>query len=270
VRFVVTLRDGRAAGTETEALIDADPDAALVTLLPQLLRALDDDTDPGLADRVLIWVDGTPVIAEQQHTLRSAGLRPGSIVELHAHEEQPALAPSGVAELRVVNGPGAGRVHRLGLGRTVIGHEAPGLSLPDNQLAADALTVIARPGGAVQVLPAAGTAAFIDGVELAGPSAWPAGGYLSTGESVLELSAVSDPDGDVRENPSTLGLEVVRHPRSSRPAPPRPAAAPVAITAGNWPSGATTGPAPGARCSRPWPGRPVTGATPPRIRRSPC
>ena len=218
MRFVVTLRDGRAAGTETEALIDADPDAELVALLPQLLAALDDDTDPALAARVPVWVDGVPV-TDDQHTLRSAAIRPGSIVELHAHEEQPALPPSGVAELRVVNGPGAGRVHRLGLGRTIIGHEAPGLSLPDTQLAADALTVIARPGGAVQVVPAAGTMVAIDGVELAGPAPWPTGGYLTTGESVLELAKVSDPDGDIRENPEALGLQVVRHPRSSRTRP---------------------------------------------------
>jgi S-DNA-T family DNA segregation ATPase FtsK/SpoIIIE len=218
VRFVVTLRDGRAAGTETEALIDADPEAPLAHLFPQLLFALDDDTAAEQANQVPIWVDGTAVIAEQ-HTLRTAGLRPGSVVEIHAHEEQPVHAPSGVAELRVVNGPGAGRVHRLGLGRTIVGHDAPGLSLPDPELAADALTVIARAGGAVAVEPAVGTTALIDGVELDGLSPWPAGGYLTTGESVLELAAVRDPDGDLREIPGELGLEIVRHPRSTRTRP---------------------------------------------------
>lgn len=218
MRFVVTLRDGRAAGTETEALIDADPDTALVLLLPQLLRSLDDDTDPGLAARVPVWVDGNPVATERQ-TLRTAGVRAGSIVELHAHEEQPAVAPSGVAELRVVNGPGAGRVHRLGLGRTVVGHDAPGLSLPDTGLAADALTVVARPGGRVEVEPAAGTPAAIDGVEISGPTPWPAGGYLTAADSALELTAVSEADGDLRENPGQLGFDVVRHQRSTRPRP---------------------------------------------------
>jgi S-DNA-T family DNA segregation ATPase FtsK/SpoIIIE len=121
--------------------------------------------------------------------------------------------------LRVVNGPGAGRVHRLGLGRTIVGHDAPGLSLPDSQLAADALTVIARPGGAVEVDPAPGTTVLIDGVELTGRSNWPAGGYLTTSETVLELTAVSDPDGDVREIPGALVRQVVRHPRSSRTRP---------------------------------------------------
>lgn len=220
MRFVVTLRDGRAAGTETEALIDADPDDTLTALLPHLLRALDDDSTPALAHRVPVWVDGLGVDVER-HTLRTAAIRPGSVIELHAHEEQPALAPSGVAELRVVNGPGAGRVHRLGLGRTVVGHDAPGLSLPDNRLAADALTVLARPGGGVEVDPAPGTAVSIDGVELTGRASWPTGGYLSAGETVLELSAINEPDGDAREDPAALGLEIVRHPRSgrTRPAP---------------------------------------------------
>jgi S-DNA-T family DNA segregation ATPase FtsK/SpoIIIE len=218
VRFVVTLRDGRAAGTETEALIDADPEAPLAGLLPQLLHALDDDSDPRPGTAISLWVDGVAVTADQ-HTLRSAALRPGSVVELHAHEEQPALSLSGVAELRVVNGPGAGRVHRLGLGRTIVGHDAPGLSLPDTELAADALTVTARPGGAVEVSPAPGTSVLIDGIELDGPSTWPIGGYLTTGESVLELSTVSDPDADVREIPDGLGMEIVRHPRSTRTRP---------------------------------------------------
>jgi DNA segregation ATPase FtsK/SpoIIIE, S-DNA-T family len=215
LRFMVTLRDGRAAGTETEALIDADPDATLPALLPQLLQALDDDTDPALASRVPLWVDGVS-ISPDRHTLRSAGVRPGSVLEVHAREEQPALTPSGVAELRVVNGPGAGRVHRLGLGRTVVGHDAPGLSLPDQGLAADALTVLARPGGQVEVDPAPGTFAWIDGVELTGSTQWPRGGYLAVGESVLELTEVSEPDGDAREDGTELGLDIVRHPRSSR------------------------------------------------------
>ena len=218
MRFVVTLRDGRAAGTETEALIDADPDADLATLMPHLLPALDDDTDPARASQVKVWVDGVSV-KPAELTLRSAGIRPGSVIELHAREEQPALALSGVAELRVVNGPGAGRVHRLGLGRTIIGHEAPGLSLPDTHLAADALTVIARPGGAVEVDPAAGTSAFIDGVELSGTLAWPIGGYLTVGETVLELATVSEPDGDTREITGALGLQVIRHPRANRTRP---------------------------------------------------
>ena len=216
MRFVVTLRDGRAAGTETEALIDADPGTPLLALLPQLLQALDDDIDPTFAHRVPIWVDGVAVPPDRNN-LRSAELRPGSVVELHAREEQPVLALSGVAELRVVNGPGAGRVHRLGLGRTVIGHDAPGLSLPDERLAADALTVIARAGGAVEVEPAPGTVATIDGRELSGRSAWTPGSYLVTGESVLELAKISEPDGDARANDAELGLLIVRHPRSSRP-----------------------------------------------------
>jgi S-DNA-T family DNA segregation ATPase FtsK/SpoIIIE len=216
VRFVVTLRDGRAAGTETEVLIDADPDAPLLSLLPQLLQALDDDIDPTFAHRVPLWVDGV-LVAPDRHTLRSAEVRPGSVVELHAREEQPALTPSGLAEVRVVNGPGAGRVHRLGLGRTVIGHDAPGLSLPDDDLAADALTVVARPGGGVEVTPATGTIALIEGVELTGSSPWSPGSYLVTGESVLELAQVSEPDGDAKEDDVELGFEFVRHQRSPRP-----------------------------------------------------
>jgi S-DNA-T family DNA segregation ATPase FtsK/SpoIIIE len=172
VRFAVTLRDGRAAGTQTEALLDAHPDAELGALLPHLLEALDDDTDPAQATQVLVWVDGRRVEAgDHATTLRSAGIRPGSIVELHSHEENPTPQPSGVAEVRVVNGPGAGRVHRLGLGQTVIGHEAAGLDLPDADLAADALTLSARPGGVVVVIPGPQFSARRPGTERALPVA---------------------------------------------------------------------------------------------------
>jgi hypothetical protein len=220
LRFVVTLRDGRAAGTETEALIDADPGTTLLTLLPQLLEALDDDTDPAQAHRVPVWVDGLAVAPDRQ-TLQTSGMRAGSVVEVHAHEEQPALPPSGVAELRVVNGPGAGRVHRLGLGQTVVGHDAPGLTLPDPGLSADALTVIARPGGQVEVEPSSSTLARLDGQEVSRRTPWPLGGYLVVAETVLDLTPVTEPDADTRPDAEGLGAEIVRHARSTpySPAP---------------------------------------------------
>lgn len=222
VRFAVTLRDGRAAGTQTEALIDAHPDTELVRLLPRLLEALGDDTDPAQAGRVPVWVDGHAVPLEDGGsaatcTVRSAGIQPGSIIELHTHEEHPAPPPTGVGEVRVVNGPGAGRVHRLDLGRTVIGHQAPGLDLPDTELPADALTISARPGGLVDVIPAPGTAFLLDGVEHTERRSWPHGGYLQAGRTVLELAEISEPDADTQPYEVGLGQELFRHTRSARP-----------------------------------------------------
>ncbi|GAB6901768.1 hypothetical protein [Kineosporia succinea] len=231
MRFAVTLRDGRAAGTQTEALLDAHPDAELARLLPHLLQALDDDTDPAQAYRVPVWVDGHRASGEgiPADTLRSAGIRPGSIIELHAHEEQPVPQPSGVAEVRVVNGPGAGRVHRLGLGQTVIGHEAPGLDLPDEGLPADALTLSARPGGLVDVIPGLAVTFALDGEEQTERRAWPNGAYLRVAGTVLQLAEVSEPDADVQPLDEALGTELFRHSRSPRPRsgarfvlPPRP------------------------------------------------
>ncbi|GAA3620212.1 hypothetical protein GCM10022223_41360 [Kineosporia mesophila] len=231
MRFAVTLRDGRAAGTQTEALVDAHPDAELAVLMPQLLHALDDDTDPAQAARVQVWVDGRRAVtdSDKADTLRSAGIRPGCVIELHAHEEQPTPIPSGVAEIRVVNGPGAGRVHRLGLGQTVIGHEAPGLDLPDPDLAADALTVSARPGGLVEVMPGPGATFLLDDEERSERRAWPHNSYLQAANTVLQLAEISEPDADTQPFEGGLGLELFRHTRSARPRsgarfvlPPRP------------------------------------------------
>ncbi|GLY17696.1 hypothetical protein Kisp01_47100 [Kineosporia sp. NBRC 101677] len=218
MRFAVTLRDGRAAGTQTEALVDAHPESALAALLPHLLAALDDDTDPAQAGRLAVWVDGRRAeVAEAGDTLRSAGVRPGCVIELHAHEEHPTPPPTGVAEIRVVNGPGAGRVHRLGLGQTVIGHEAPGLDLPDADLPADALTVSARPGGQVEVIPGAGSTFRLDGQERGERCEWPHGVYLQVSQTVLELTAISEADADFQAFEGGLGLELFRHTRSARP-----------------------------------------------------
>jgi S-DNA-T family DNA segregation ATPase FtsK/SpoIIIE len=191
VRFVVTLRDGSPAGSQTEVLVDAEPDSAFPGLMPHLLAALDDGTHPSFAAGVQVWVDGVPIEPAEQHTLASAGVRPGAIIELHTAHERPASQPAGVAEIRVVNGPGAGRVHRIPLGHTVLGHDASGMALADRQLPALALTVIATAGGQVEVEPVAGVGLSMDGEQITSRQPWPRGAYLVAGHTVLELAPVA-------------------------------------------------------------------------------
>jgi S-DNA-T family DNA segregation ATPase FtsK/SpoIIIE len=216
VRFVVTLRDGSPAGTQTEVLVDSPPDASFAALLPRLLAALDDGTHPSFAPNVRVWVDGVPVVPDE-HTVAGAGLGPGAVVELHAPRERPAVPPSGIAEIRVVNGPGSGRVHRLSLGHTVVGYEAPGMGLADRRVPADALTVVVRAGGGVQVEPGRDAAgATLDGAPLRERRAWAPQAALAVGRTVLELAPLSA-SGPPR--PRGLTVEVGRRPGSPRPAP---------------------------------------------------
>lgn len=150
MRFSVSVVNG-STGTRRDVLVDADPASTVLDLLPALLRASDGgDLHPGFARNVAVWVDGREVDAGA--TLRDAGLRAGSVVALHEPDDTAVGLPAGVVEIRVVSGPGAGRVHRLGIGDHEIGFGASGMSLPDLLLPADALTVRVTTDAYVEVV----------------------------------------------------------------------------------------------------------------------
>lgn len=159
MRFSVTVVDG-SAGTSHDVLVDADPDTPVAELLPALVRAAGGDTHPTFLRQAAVWVDGARVDGDE--TLRAAGVRPGSVLALHEPDGRTAGLPRGVAEVRVVSGPGAGRVHRLGLGEHRLGNGATGMSLPDVLLPADALTVRVTTDGTVELV-ASGLEVRVDG-----------------------------------------------------------------------------------------------------------
>ncbi|MDQ1294042.1 MAG: segregation ATPase FtsK/SpoIIIE, family [Actinomycetota bacterium] len=161
MRFSVTVRDGRGRRRDVDVLLDADPRGPLSEVLPQLVAALGEHIHPTFLPHLPIWVDGVSV--DPDRTLREAGLRPGSVVAVHDPVGPPPGLPGGVTELRVVGGPGAGRVHRVSLGSTWVGCGAPGLSLPDVRVPARGVRVDVRPDGAVTVTLAAGLPAVLDG-----------------------------------------------------------------------------------------------------------
>ncbi|WP_250573520.1 FtsK/SpoIIIE domain-containing protein [Nonomuraea sediminis] len=108
----------------------------------------------GLAyDGPVLWRNGK---ALDPRAPARAVLRDGDKVTL-----DPGLArstvieePGGVAEVRVVGGPAAGAVHRLGLGVHVIGSDPMcAIAVPDPTLAPEAATVRVAPG-AITVEPA--------------------------------------------------------------------------------------------------------------------
>ncbi|MCM0621263.1 FtsK/SpoIIIE domain-containing protein [Nocardioides bruguierae] len=167
MRLSVSVVDG-STRTRRDVLLDAEPDTAVADVLPVLLRATGSEVHPEFARRASLWVDGARAGAED--TLRTAGVRPGSVLALHETDGWDVLLPRGVVELRVVAGPGAGRVHRLGLGDHAVGNGAEGMSLPDLLLPPDALTVRVSPDATLSVLtcdPALRAGARLDGAPLA-------------------------------------------------------------------------------------------------------
>ncbi len=212
MRFSLTVIDGRIPhqAQRVDIMLDLDPDQPLGEVMPNFLEHLGEQVHPSFATRVLIWVDGRP--ADPSSSVRASGLRPGAVVELF-RGSLAARAPRGVSELRVVGGSGAGRVHRIGLGETTVGCGAPGLSLPDLRLSADALRVTARPDGSLLVLAETGLSATLANEPLLGSTAWPVGEYLVAGETVLEHAPLGVEVAEVLPAADHTGRDVVRPPR---------------------------------------------------------
>jgi S-DNA-T family DNA segregation ATPase FtsK/SpoIIIE len=149
VRFSLSVVNG-ATGVRRDVLVDADPDSEVEELLPPLLDATNGEMHPGFAKQVGVWVDGQPV--ERDATLRAAQVQPGSVVALHEPDGYDAALPRGVVEMRVVSGPGAGRIHRFGIGEHQIGNGASGMSLPDLFLPTDALVIRVTADAEVEIV----------------------------------------------------------------------------------------------------------------------
>jgi S-DNA-T family DNA segregation ATPase FtsK/SpoIIIE len=211
VRFSVTVIDG-ASGLDQSVLIDAEPENTITDLLPQLVNTSErDGMHPSFAVRVGVWVDGRAV--DRLATLREVEVRPGSVVALHEPHGNRSGLPRGVAEIRVASGPGAGRVHRIGLGDTVIGCGAPGLSLPDVMLPADALTLRVGVDGVVKVTTGDDVEAFLEDAPLVGTTTWPPAAYVCCGGTVLQLDYPWEADADVTPSEDQLGVDFNRPPR---------------------------------------------------------
>ena len=185
MRFSLSVIDG-SADLQHDVLVDADPTSTVGDLLPVLLRTLGVQMHESFARQVAVYVDGGRV--ESADSLREAGVRPGAVVALHEAVGRPGGLPRGVVELRVVSGPGAGRVHRLGIGEHTLGNGAAGMSLPDLLLPTDALAIRVTTSAEVEVVENA-LPVTVDGREPGDPD--PASDDLSVEESDTDLT---DPD----------------------------------------------------------------------------
>ncbi|MEU7886187.1 FtsK/SpoIIIE domain-containing protein [Microbispora bryophytorum] len=173
------------------------------------------------SDEVRLWVDGRPVDPDAPVF---GLLRDGDLVAVDGHAAGATVTeePGGPAELRVVGGPGAGAVHRIGLGAHTIGADpACAISVPDPAMPPVALVVRLTPGTAT-VEPATPAVsggdpvARLAGEPLTEAAPWPAGGMLACGGSVFALGPVLPPDAHLDALPDG-GLAYNRPPRLQRP-----------------------------------------------------
>ena len=211
MRLSLTVIDGRN-DQAIDAVVDFDPDQPLSDLVQPLTGLFGEHMHSSFARRVPMWVDGTAVEADVP--AGQAGVRHGAVLSLFEPSDLVTrAAPNGVAELRVVSGPGAGRIHRLPLGETVVGCGATGWSLPDLRLPSNALTVRVTPDGAVLVSPAEGLPVVLGAADVEEKTAWPVDEYLFAGDTVLSRAEISTMTADVSVNAEEALADFNRPPR---------------------------------------------------------
>lgn len=164
--------------------------------------------------RKALWMDGR-MLDPQALAVRE--LRDGAVV---AVERRGAAAtvltePTGLVEVRVVGGPAAGPVHRLGLGTSTIGSGRDvNVTLDDPSVPARSLRLtVGRDTVQVEAstLTMRGSAA-LGGTPLGAKTTWPAGALLTVGDSVLALAPSTAPDTHLEPLPEG-GLAFNRPPR---------------------------------------------------------
>ncbi|MGW7818679.1 FtsK/SpoIIIE domain-containing protein [Streptomyces puniciscabiei] len=135
--------------------------------------------------------------------------------------------PVGQYELRVVGGPASGRVMRLGVGVATAG-SAPSCSLPlpDVSLPPVALRLTISLDGGITLAPEGGAEVRLDDEVVSTGTAWPLGGVVRVGDSLLVLDRAAEPDAHLSAM-SEGGLAYNRPPRLSPLRPRRRLVVPV-------------------------------------------
>ncbi|GAA2810659.1 FtsK/SpoIIIE domain-containing protein [Kribbella solani] len=145
MQVVLTVVDP-ALGVRADVLVKADADALVSAIVPQLVAAVGGLASPpgtasvtslhGARVQPPIYVGGA--LVDPGATIAGSPLREGCVVSLGDSRGCLPREPQGLIEIRVVSGPGAGGVHRLGIGSYTIGTTAEsairlaGAGIPDS------------------------------------------------------------------------------------------------------------------------------------------
>ena len=220
---VVTGDDATTVGVLAEALVERLTGHAQHVPMPQYGQGpvpVVPQQRPGAAGYpqrppVELWVNGRRLDPAAPVT---RVLRDGDVV---AFDPAGAAAtwrhePTGVVEVRISSGPGAGTVHRLGFGPATLGSDR-GCTMPvaDPHMAPRVATVYVTAQN-VTIDPVPGVAVTLDGVPITEPVLWPIGGVLISGSSVFTLRPPEAPDAHLTPMPDG-GLAYNRPPRLSGP-----------------------------------------------------
>ncbi|MFC8129017.1 FtsK/SpoIIIE domain-containing protein [Streptomyces sp. NPDC057302] len=159
MRLTLTVVDPFGGGT-ADVVLDADPESTVQDIAVELARQVGHSGaqiipiggghQSPAAGAPMIYVDGYAV--DPSATVGTSPLREGAIVSLNDPAGCLPGEPTGLVELRVVSGPSAGALHRLGIGRYDIGSgNASYIRIDDPEMPARALTLSVATDGTCQV-----------------------------------------------------------------------------------------------------------------------
>ncbi|MEY9486994.1 S-DNA-T family DNA segregation ATPase FtsK/SpoIIIE [Streptomyces calvus] len=176
MRLTLTVVDP-FGGEAADVVLDADPESTVGDIAQELAAQVGQGGAQVIpighqgrapaGNAPLVYVDGYAV--DPSATVIGSPLRDGAVVSLQDPSGCLPGEPTGLVEVRVVGGPAAGFVHRLGVGRYDIGSGAASyIRVDDPEVDARALTLSVATDGTCQVALHGEKEAFtLDGLTIA-------------------------------------------------------------------------------------------------------
>ncbi|MGW0628157.1 FtsK/SpoIIIE domain-containing protein [Streptomyces sp. NPDC002758] len=225
MRLTLTVVDPFGGGS-ADVVLDADPESTVGDIAQELAKQvgiggaqvipIGQHHQAPAGGAPLVYVDGYAV--DPSATVVGSPLREGAVVSLQDPAGCLPGEPTGLVELRVVGGPVAGFVHRLGVGRYDIGSgPASYIRIDDPELDARALTLSVATDGTCQVAVHQNEEGVtLDGEKIDG-SDWPLGAQIAVGNTLLELGRYTPPNAALKWSEDGVGLDYNRPPRLRPP-----------------------------------------------------
>jgi S-DNA-T family DNA segregation ATPase FtsK/SpoIIIE len=224
VRLTLTVVDPYG-GSSADVVLDADPESTVGDIAEELAKQvgvagaqvipIGHQGQAGAGGAPLVYVDGYAV--DPSATVIGSPLREGAVVSLQDPSGCLPGEPTGLVELRVVGGPGAGFVHRLGVGKYDIGSgPAAYVRIEDPEVDARALTLSVSTDGTCKVaVHGDKEGVTLDGEPLKDRDGddWPLGGQIAVGNSLVELARYAPPNAALKWSEDGIGLDYNRPPR---------------------------------------------------------
>ncbi|MGW7382488.1 FtsK/SpoIIIE domain-containing protein [Streptomyces sp. NPDC054794] len=225
MRLTLTVVDPFGGGS-ADVVLDADPESTVGDIAQELAQQVGHSGAQVIpfgqhhqapaGGAPFVYVDG--YVVDPTATVVGSPLREGAVVSLQDPAGCLPGEPTGLVELRVVGGPVAGFVHRLGVGRYDIGSGAASyIRIDDPELDARALTLSVATDGTCQVTVHQDKEGVTKDGSAVEDDSWPLGAQIAIGNTLLELGRYTPPNAALKWSDDGVGLDYNRPPRLRPP-----------------------------------------------------